>query len=75
MRYAGLVIFSFISSVSFPLVLGLASICTSGCGESTPTPTAEEIKGSRLNRLVNERVEKQIAADQNKKEKKARGKK
>jgi hypothetical protein len=74
MRRAGLLVCS-LSPLLLALGLGLGLLGSPGCGGSAPPPTPEEIKGSRLYRLVNERVEKQIEADKHRKTKtKARGK-
>jgi hypothetical protein len=70
MRHAGSVACS-VSTLFLTLFLGVVSLGSPGCGKSTPTPTVEEIKGSRLNRLVNEHVQKQIEADE---QAKAKGK-
>jgi hypothetical protein len=71
MRHVGSIVRSAIP-VLFGFGMVLAILGISGCGESsTPPASAEEIKNSRLNRLVNERLQKRIEADA---QRKAKGK-
>jgi hypothetical protein len=75
MRRTGLWV-CYVSPLFLALGLGLVLLGSSGCGGSPSTPTPDEIKGSRLNRLVNESVQYQIEADKLRKTKtKSRGKK
>lgn len=67
MRYVGPAARS--AGLSIVVVLGLTWLGSSGCGGSAPEPTAEEIKTSRINRVLNEPLQKQIDANAKRKSK------